>query len=1300
MKITSVRDRLQSFEFGKLFIEELGWSNPRARGESRFTANDRTFTFRQIAQLADVPVFEVTTDDGLIPVAADRMALHRETQKLHLEHLLIFLDNARSRSLWSVVKKEGGRTIPREHSYIKGQPGDLFIGKLSGIVFEAGDFDARGTIDVAKVAGKLKQALDIERVTKKFFAEFQTQHLKFVDLIVGIDDDRDRHWYASVLLNRLMFIWFLQGKGFLDNGRYDYLRARLAESTSKGKDLFFTGFLHLLFFEGFAKPEKERDPEITKRLGAIRYLNGGLFLKHGLELKHDAIDVPDVAFANLFDLFEKYSWNLNDTPGGNDNEINPDVLGYIFEKYINQKQFGAYYTRPEITDYLCERTIHQLILDQINTPGIDGVLSPRNFTSIENLLFTLDEKLCRELLDEVLPSLTLLDPACGSGAFLVAAMKTLVNIYSAVIGRIAFVGDRKLKEWKTKIEGDHPSISHYIKKRIITDNLYGVDIMEEATEIAKLRLFLALVASVHGVDELEPLPNIDFNILPGNSLIGLMRVDETAYNRLHAGDMFTKSYHELVAEKNRLVKLYRDGEKMFGERLLTMREAIRASRDEAIATLNEMLASEFKDRKIMIETQTWDAKKGKPGKPTKRGVMVPDVEALHPFHWGYEFDEIINTRGGFDAVITNPPWEIFKPNAKEFFAEHSALVTRNTMTIKEFEKERAKLLKNPAIREAWLAYQGRFPHVSAYYRSAPQFVNQISIVNGKKAGTDINLYKLFTEQCFNLLRDGGRCGIVIPSGIYTDLGAKRLRELLFERTQVTGLFGFENRRSIFEGVDSRFKFVVLTFERGGNTTSFPAEFMRHHVEDLQRFPDADSMRIAVELIRRLSPDSLSVMEFKNEMDVQIAEKMLRFPMLGEKLEGVWNLALATEFHMTNDSHLFKTEPGKGRLPLYEGKMIHQFDASFAPPRYWIEEKEGRKALLGREVDRRQTLDYQAYRLAFRDIAASTNERTMIATMMPSNAFVGNTAVVSQSPLEPKAKALIIALLNSLVVDWMTRRKVTSHCNMFYIYQLPLPRLTASDAMFGPIVERGAKLICAIPEFDALAAEVGLGSHENGATDPVERARLRAELDGMIAHLYGLTREEFAHVLATFPIVPQEVKEAAMDEYVKMEEGRKKKEKDDDAVVALIRAGESASVEFKETLEADSATGEKHQGVLVSALKTIAAFLNTPQGGTLLIGVADDGRVAGLAPDLNLVRKKSADGLELKLRSLLKDRFHPHPIGLVAIDFPSVDGQMICRVVVERSREIIHFDDDVYARDGNQTLKLTGAKLTGWVKGRG
>ncbi len=524
--------------------------------------------------------------------------------------------------------------------------------------------------------------------------------------------------------------------------------------------------------------------------------------------------------------------------------------------------------------------------------------------------------------------------------------------------------------------------------------------------------------------------------------------------------------------------------------------------------------------------------------------MRGSLRAQHPFHWGYEFDEILNKRGGFDAIITNPPWEIFKPNAKEFFEEYSELVAKKKMTIKEFEKEQSKLLKIPEVRKVWLEYLNRFPHVSLYFRNALQYKNQIAIVNGKKAGTDINLYKLFLEQCFNLLRTKGRCGIIVPSGIYTDLGAKQLREVLFSECELDTLIGLSNERFIFEGVHHSFKICLLTFEKGGATDSFRAAFRINPREaispnELDRFlhNEAEQVEVSASLVRRLSPESISIMEFRSEIDVSIAKKLIRFPLLGEKIENVWNLKLTREFDMTNDSDLFKTQPSPDRLPLYEGKMIHQFDHCFSQPRYWVDEKEGREMLLGRDGDTGQRLDYQQYRVGFRSAGENTNTRNFISTIIPPYCFCGNSIILSQEVNEDQKLLLFLcAIFNGFVLDYAIRLKISRNMNMFYIYQLPLPRLTERDPEFAPIVYRAARLICTTPEFDELAREVGLGSHKEGATQATERARLRAELDGIIAYLYGLTEEEFAHILKTFPLVPEPVKIAAQNAYRDVERG--------------------------------------------------------------------------------------------------------------------------------------------------------------------
>ncbi|WP_419546794.1 Eco57I restriction-modification methylase domain-containing protein [Microcystis sp.] len=1128
LNFSRTRDLLSNFQFGELFIEELGWSHPRAKKTVSITVDNQEYPCQRIAEVSGVAVLEVTTTD--IPDAKLRRDIHQQVIERIAENLLIFVDGGRTRSLWYWVKREGSKSYIRDHLYIKGQPGDLFLGKLAELVLDITDFED-GEPSVVEVAHRLQKGFDIEKITKKFYQEFQREHLQFLPFIQGIDRESDRKWYTSVILNRLMFVYFLQRKGFIDND-FNYLQNQLQASQRRGKNLFYRQFLQTLFFQAFAQPESQRDETVTALVGKVKYLNGGLFLQHPLENLYQNICIDDQAFENILDLFSRYSWNLDDTPGGSDDEINPDVLGYIFEKYINQKAFGAYYTRPEITEYLCDRTINKWIVERSNQ-----YYPRKQFASISELLINLDSPLCQLLIEDILPQLSILDPACGSGAFLVAAMKTLIGIYSAVIGTIELRGDSKLKQWLTEVRKSHPSLGYYIKKRIISDNLYGVDIMEEATEIAKLRLFLALVAAAQSVTELEPLPNIDFNIMSGNSLIGLIRVDEKSFNLMGEENILqtltAQNYQAILAEKNRSIELYKEHAFRLGEvqgtpqenRLQMLRNHIEDVNRESVQKLNQILLDEFSG-KLSIKYESAQLT----GKAKKRLLTLSDMQSLKPFHWGYHFDKLITEKGGFDVIITNPPWEVFKPQAKEFFSQHSDLVTKNKMDIKTFEKEQKKLLTNPEIAQAWLEYQSQYPHVSLYFRSSEQYKNQISIVNGKKQGTDINLYKLFVEQCFNLLHPRGECGIVIPSGIYTDLGTKQLREMLFSQTNVTGLFCFENRKTIFEGVDSRFKFVILTFEKNKQTLSFPVEFMRHDVEELQRFPHKDSLVISVDLIRKLSPDSLSVMEFKQDIDIHIAEKMSHFPLLGETLPDTWNLKLTQELHMTNDSYLFKQVPTHNCVPLIQGNMFHQFNNNLAAPKYWIDLDEGRKKILGKQEDKGQKLSYQDYRLVHRRIARNTDQRSLIACILPKNRFCADTAQTVKNILPYKVTIYIATLFNSFVNDYQIRQRITAHCDIHFMCSLKIPRLKERDKYFQEIVENAAKLICTTEEFEQLAKEVGIGSHKNGVTEEAERMAIRAKLDAIVAHLYELTLTEFQHILTTFPLVPESVKTATLKAY--------------------------------------------------------------------------------------------------------------------------------------------------------------------------
>jgi hypothetical protein len=273
--------------------------------------------------------------------------------------------------------------------------------------------------------------------------------------------------------------------------------------------------------------------------------------------------------------------------------------------------------------------------------------------------------------------------------------------------------------------------------------------------------------------------------------------------------------------------------------------------------------------------------------------------------------------------------------------------------------------------------------------------------------------------------------------------------------------------------------------------------------------------------------------------------------------------------------------------------------------------------------------------------------------------------------------------------------MTTNLSTFYLYQLPIPRLTEKDPVFTPIVERAAKLICDTSEFDDLAREVGLGSYHNGVTDPVQRAALRAELDGLIAHVYGLTEAEFSHILSTFPLVAAEVKEAALQEYRRLAP--------DPEVMALIAGGESERVEFKVAARRNPHTGKDDgQKLSDNVVKAVAGMMNGA-GGVVLVGVADDGTVAGVNVEYDIVNKTKPnwDSYRLFLEGILKDKLSlANAFQLYQITRHVVEGKDVCRIQVSPAGEPVYMDKKLYVRTGNQTSELQGPDLVAYVGSRG
>ena len=830
-----VRQAIQDFDFKSLF-EELGWDHPPAN--QSVEVQDRRYELRAVADKSGMVAYVHRSEE--IPERDVRTRIERQLAKAAYEHLLIFTDDAQTRQVWQWVRRQRGQTPRyREHTYRRGQTGELLVQKLQPLAFSLDEDPS-----IADVTGRARKAFDVDRITRRFYDKFRSEHTAFQKFLkAAIPVKKDREVYASVMLDRLMFVYFIQRKGFLDDDR-DYLRTRLKRVQrlrGQGRFLsFYRQFLRRFFHEGLGQPKIDPDPELIALIGDVPYLNGGIFDVHELERRYPDIQVDDLAFVKLFDFFDRYDWRLDERPLRADNEINPDVLGYIFEKHINQKQMGAYYTKEDITGYIAQNTIIPRLFDMArkhcdiafrpnsalwrllsedpdryiypavrkgvdlplpneiaagqddvsrrdgwNAPADQDYALPtetwrehiarrRRYEEVwEKLvdgeihrvddLITLNLDIRRFVQDAILDcegpdllrafwkairAISVLDPACGSGAFLFAALNVLEPLYDACLsGMQAFVHDldrsdsgpssRKFSDFRKYLNevASHPNRRYYILKSIVIGNLYGVDIMEEAVDICKLRLFLKLVAQADTVKELEPLPDIDFNIRAGNSLVGFTSLDavrramtvmpDGQYRQVFPED---QAVLDRIEEEARIAsrafeQFRRQQTELGGEITPDHKAALRRRLESLGSELDRHLAGEYSvNLEDTASYAVW-------------------LDSHMPFHWFAEFYGIMN-EGGFDVVIGNPP-----------YVEYSKV--RKNYQIKGFVTERCG-----------------------------------------------NLYAYMLEQSYNILHISGWLGMIVQLSYSCTERMQPIQSMSLERSGRLWLSHFDDRPAkLFDGLE-------------------------------------------------------------------------------------------------------------------------------------------------------------------------------------------------------------------------------------------------------------------------------------------------------------------------------------------------------------------------------------------------------------------------------------------------------------------------------------------------------------------
>jgi hypothetical protein len=738
---------------------------------------------------------------------------------------------------------------------------------------------------------------------------------------------------------------------------------------------------------------------------------------------------------------------------------------------------------------------------------------------------------------KALLGLTVCDPACGSGHFLLAAARRIAD-------EVALLRAQE----GSPTEDDF----RHALRDVVAHCIYGVDKNPMAVELARTALWL----EAYTPD--LPLTFLDAHLRCGDALLGVLDesilqdgIPDKAFNA-HSGD--DKEVVKLIKKSNRdavkaIIKAQEKSRHMLSLELgddvdaaafealpddtleaLQAKQAAHLALEANIAASKARLAADIlvaafvypktAETAAYVPTSQdlWLVLNGDCPRPGIAASAHDAAQAMQAFHWWQAFPQV-KAKGGFDVLLGNPPWEVSQMGEEEYFAARAPSIA----ALAGEKRKRAILgleTEDPKLWREYIADSQRIEATNSYIRESGRF--PLTAV-GK-----LNTYPLFAETFSQLVREQGRAGFIVPTGIATDDTTKAYFSGMTQAGRLASLYDIENRDAVFPSVHRSYKFCLLTLGQAK-----AAEFVCFAAQTIQLDDRRRRFTLTPEEFRLINPNTLTCPIFRSERDATLTKKLYRAaPVMieeGPPENNPWAIKFAQGlFNMTSDSGLFRDVPGVGRVPLYEAKMIHQFDHRWATysvngsgdvsitqkqdpkfsvtPRYWVEadEVEARLHELGWD---------SKWLIGWRRNCRSTDERTCIANILPPSA-VGDSLFLMLPGVESAAlHAALLSNLNSLVFDFISRQKVGGvNFSFYFMKQLPvLPptRYTETDLAF--IVPRILELTYTANDLKAWAED--LGYHGPAFPwNPERRAQLRAELDVYYARLYGLSRDEFRYIL--------------------------------------------------------------------------------------------------------------------------------------------------------------------------------------------
>lgn len=864
---------------------------------------------------------------------------------------------------------------------------------------------------------------------------------------------------------------------------------------------------------------------------------------------------------------------------------------YLIRGSGTRKGSGTFYTKPQLAVPTVRRTLEPLLYAVSEEEG-KKKLVPKTPESILTI------KVCDPAMGSgsfLVASLTYITDALYESLLKRNGFKRSKEGTTIVLP-LGKESEAKVKEELVKRSIDdelfEATTKAQLKRYVVERCIYGVDINPLAAELAKLSLW------VETMDRELPFGFIDHKLKTGNSLVGcwfdqfreypLMAWKREGGDEKHSGKhhpggkwagLIKNTLNKAVKpELSQIIQgqrtldawdygdddwvkeLYDNAVELF-ERLHEFQftgdghEQREAFYRENIMNSTELAA--LKDRfDLWCAIWFWPGDWLEADAPTPKAFYSSSKEMLEKaksvarqvqfFHWELEFPDVfVIGKGGFDAVVGNPPWEASKPISKEFFTLYDPIYrTYGKQEALSHQKELFE--RNAAIEEKWVAYNAYFKSMTNWVKSAAFAFGDpnekesggesISLANGKKGtalhdawrkerqrhvffadrsysfrhqgSADINTYKLFLEEAHALVRKGGRIGLIVPSGIYTDKGTMELRELFLKRSRWEWIFCFENRKKIFQ-IHSSFKFCPVIVEKGGRTKAISTAFMRQDLADWEN-AGAFSIEYPIELVDKFSPKSKSILEIRSHRDLEILEKIYsNSVLLGDDGPDGWGIKYSREFDMTNDSWMFPpiqwwNECGFGvdiygrwtnetdstekliyknkvigdnsehGLPLYQGAMIHQYDFSYSKYQHgsgnkvqWAHFNSEKKSIQPQYVlpahFHNRVESPVRCKTALRRLARATDERTLISAIMPDYPCGDPVSVLIVK--NPMASLALCASLNSFTLDYVARAIIPSaHVDWHYVERLPLSKFHNLPKL--PILEV-MRLNCIDPIFSLI-----------------------------------------------------------------------------------------------------------------------------------------------------------------------------------------------------------------------------------------